>query len=105
MYYMLETRQAALVRRLSDALCCGMRDVYTRPSTGRGTCKHVPHSTSTSLMSVASVSSSCARSAVHSMTSQQQRLSTRSSLHESTIVRGVVLRGIIGSLDALVLTS
>ena len=31
-YYILETRQATLVRRWSDALCCGMRDVYTLPS-------------------------------------------------------------------------
>ena len=31
-YYILDTRQAALVRRWSGALCCAMRDVYTRLS-------------------------------------------------------------------------
>jgi len=31
-YYILETRQAALVRRWSGDLCCGMRDVYTHLS-------------------------------------------------------------------------
>jgi len=29
-YYILETWQAALARRWSGALCCSMRDVYTR---------------------------------------------------------------------------
>ena len=31
-YYILETRQAALVRRWSGALCCSKRNVDTRPS-------------------------------------------------------------------------